>query len=117
MAHKMTKTGNGKHEVIYTLRDDNNETRNMTNEKRIMLERITLMAAEIIQPAGDTINQYLIGKRAYFCREPEQIDTFQGWKKRGYHVKRGEHAITELKLWNGCWRPYKFFAASQVAAN
>ena len=115
MAHKMMRTGTGRHEVIYTLRDDSKETRNMTNEKRVLLERITLMAAEIIQPADDTVKEFLVGKRAYYCREPEELNTFAGWKAKGYHVKRGEHAITEIKLWSGCWRTYKMFSASQVA--
>lgn len=27
------------------------------------------------------------------------LHTLQGWKARGYKVKKGEHAIAEVKLW------------------
>jgi hypothetical protein len=27
------------------------------------------------------------------------LHTLQGWSARGYRVKKGEHAVTEAKLW------------------
>lgn len=60
----------------------------------------------------------------------EEIHTFQGWKDRGYRVKRGEHAITRLTIWKYAGKKDKeteeetdghcflknscFFATSQV---
>lgn len=60
----------------------------------------------------------------------EEIHTFQGWKDRGYMVKRGEHAITRLTIWKYAGKKDKeseeekdghcflknscFFATSQV---
>jgi len=57
-------------------------------------------------------------------KEAEEINTYHGWIVKGYKVKRGERAITKLKI----WRPYKkktgeeaiykgqaaFFSSSQV---
>lgn len=33
-----------------------------------------------------------------------EVDTFAGWKRRGYSVKKGEHAAFQTKL----WKPSKF---------
>jgi hypothetical protein len=28
-----------------------------------------------------------------------EVDTFAGWKYRGYKVKKGEHAVFQTKIW------------------
>lgn len=28
-----------------------------------------------------------------------EVDTFAGWKYRGYKIKKGEHAVFETKIW------------------
>lgn len=33
-----------------------------------------------------------------------EVDTFAGWKRRGYAVKKGEHAVFTTKI----WKPSKF---------
>lgn len=33
-----------------------------------------------------------------------EVDTFAGWKRRGFTVKRGEHAVFKTKI----WKPSKF---------
>ena len=87
----------------------------MTNEKRIMKEAIRLMADGQTQPASDELKTYYIGKHVYICLEPEKIDTFYGWKQKGYHVKKGQKHITYLDLTCGrSWKTYYFFSASQV---
>ena len=29
----------------------------------------------------------------------DEIHTFQGWKERGFKVRKGEHAITRFSIW------------------
>ena len=118
MNHRIKTIGTGKNQVSYRIADmgEGNNSHVMTNERRIMKERIRLLADGYLQPVSDELKQYFIGRYAYICSEPEQIDTFYGWKQKGYHVKRGEKAITELELTAGrSWRKYYFFSASQVA--
>lgn len=31
-----------------------------------------------------------------------EVDTFAGWKRRGYVVKRGEKATFQTKIWKPC---------------
>lgn len=38
-----------------------------------------------------------------------EVDTFAGWKRRGYSVKRGEHAVFKTKI----WKPSKFKATDE----
>lgn len=115
--HKTFTMGSGNHEVSYRLRDslDNHGTHNMTNQKRVELEMVNLFSDGQLQAASNEMVTYYIGKREYTCFEIEALDTFQGWKEKGYHVKRGEKAITDIKLYQGYgWRKYYFFSASQV---
>lgn len=91
---------------------------NLTNRAKVLEERILLAAYGEIGWQDEETQTFYIGQNAYMCRTPEEIDTFQGWKNRGYYVKRGQKAISELKLWSGAAglsKPYYFFAASQVA--
>lgn len=113
--HKTFYMGTGNAQVAYSLRDGG-ESHTMTNEKRVLLHRIELMADGQLSPVSNELKKYNIGKREYICHEPEMIDTFQGWKKRGFYVKRGQKAITFLKLYAGYgWKEYHFFSQSQVA--
>lgn len=117
MAHRIKTIGTGKNMVSYRIADmgEGNDAHIMTNEKRIMKERIRLLSDGEIKPVSDELKQYYIGKHVYFCLEPENIDTFYGWKQKGYHVKKGQKAITYLDLTCGrSWKKYYFFAASQV---
>ena len=29
----------------------------------------------------------------------EAVDTFAGWKRKGYSVKKGEHAVFKTRIW------------------
>ncbi len=31
-----------------------------------------------------------------------EVDTFAGWKRKGYVVKRGEKAVFQTKIWKPC---------------
>lgn len=33
-----------------------------------------------------------------------EVDTFAGWKRRGFSVKKGEHAVFKTKI----WKPSKY---------
>ena len=60
----------------------------------------------------------------------EDVHTFAGWKKRGYTVKKGEHAALKLTIWKHTTKknkdgeeetrmfmtPAHFFTESQVKA-
>lgn len=118
MAHKIKTIGTGKNMVSYRLADmgEGNDSHIMTNAKRIMKERIRLLSDNQLSPVSDELKSYYIGKHVYFCLEPEEIDTYIGWKQKGYHVMKGQKAITFLELTCGrSWKKYNFFAASQVA--
>lgn len=59
---------------------------------------------------------------------PEEIATFQSWKRRGYMVMKGQHAVAKFKIWKPCKKKSdsddeeptlylvdaNFFSASQV---
>lgn len=117
MAHITKTIGTGRNQVSYRIADmgEGGDAHIMTNEKRIMKEAIRLMADGQTQPASDELKTYYIGKHVYICLEPEKIDTFYGWKQKGYHVKKGQKHITYLDLTCGrSWKTYYFFSASQV---
>lgn len=118
MAHREKTIGTGNNAVTYRIADmgEGNDAHIMTNQKRIMKERIRLLAEGTLLPVSDELKQYYIGRYAYICHEPEEIATFLEWKKRGYHVRKGQKAITYLDLTCGrSWKKYHFFSASQVA--
>ena len=71
----------------------------MTNEQIIFNERIDLMEKGTIGTTGETIVVEDAEGNKMQYNEPEQIHTFLEWKKRGYKVKRGEHAVTKLNIW------------------
>lgn len=33
-----------------------------------------------------------------------EVDTYAGWSRKGYTVKRGEHAVFKTKIWKPCKR-------------
>lgn len=117
MSHRIKTIGTGINQVSYRIADmgEGNDAHIMTNSKRIMKERIRLLAEGQTKPVSDELKTYYIGKHVYICLEPEELDTFYGWKQKGYHVKKGEKAITYLDLTAGrSWKKYYFFTASQV---
>jgi hypothetical protein len=55
----------------------------MNNVQAIEIEKISLIQRGIIQ-------------------EGEEIHTFNGWKERGFSVKKGEKACATFQIWRQC---------------
>ncbi len=71
----------------------------MTNEQIILKERIELMKSGKIGTTGKFIVVEDGEGNKKKVKEPAQLHTFFAWKKKGYKVKHGEHAITKLDIW------------------
>ena len=71
----------------------------MTNEQIIFNNRMELMKAGIIGTTGKNIVIEDEEGRKTLTREPEQIHTYMEWKRRGYTVKHGEKAVSEIPIW------------------
>lgn len=71
----------------------------MTNEKIILLERMSLLKAGKIGTTGRVFRLDNGDGTTTDILEPEEIHTFAAWKERGMSVKKGEHAVTKLTIW------------------
>ena len=71
----------------------------MTNTQIIMNASIDLMKQGIIKTTGRFLTQVLPDGMEIQIPEPEAIHTYNGWKERGYQVKRGEHAKAAFTIW------------------
>lgn len=70
----------------------------MTNEMIIFNNRIELQKKNIIKGTGNMIEVEKNGEKITL-EEPEEIHTFNGWKQRGYKVKKGEHSSIKFPIW------------------
>lgn len=71
----------------------------MTNEQIILFESVKLMKEGVLKPMDDTITvEYCDGKTEE-VQIPEPIHTFNGWKERGYSVKKGEKSKIKFAIW------------------
>lgn len=70
----------------------------MTNEMIIFNNRIELQKKNIIKGTGNMIEVEINGEKITL-EEPEEIHTFNGWKQRGYKVKKGEHSSIKFPIW------------------
>lgn len=105
----------------------------ITNEQIIFNARFELMGQGKIGSTGRMIVMQDDDGNEKEIPEPEIIHTFNGWKERGYKVKKGEHAVAKLGIWKYSEKPEDedgkekvgrggycfikqscFFAASQV---
>lgn len=71
----------------------------MTNEQIIFNERMELMKNGIIGKSGRKILVADMYGNQKEIEEPEQMHTYAEWKKRGYTVKHGQHAVSKLTIW------------------
>ena len=74
----------------------------MKNEEIILRERLRLMIAGKIGSTGATM---VIEKEDGSTEEisvPEELHTWEGWRRAGYRVKHGEHAIATFPIWKHC---------------
>jgi antirestriction protein ArdC len=71
----------------------------MTNERIIFNESQRLMAEGILKGSGTFVNvEFEDGTNAY-VELAEEIHTFNGWKQRGYSVKKGEKSKIKIAIW------------------
>ena len=71
----------------------------MTNAQIILQNSVFLMEQGILKATKEKI---LFADEEGNVREvnkPEEIHTFQTWKKLGYQVKKGEHAVAKFPVW------------------
>ena len=70
----------------------------MTNQMIILAASFQLMEQGILQGSGHKVTvQGADGEIE--LEAPEAIHTYQRWKELGYQVRKGEKAITSLRIW------------------
>ena len=71
----------------------------MTNAQLIMREAFALMQAGKLRGSGQFVTIDNGDGEAREIELPEAIHTFSAWKKAGFTVKRGEHAVACFPVW------------------
>ena len=71
----------------------------MTNAQIIFNESVELMKNGKIGTTGKQIEVEDENGNKMMLDEPEDIHTFQTWKKLGYCVKKGEKAVAQFHIW------------------
>ena len=71
----------------------------MTNAMIIMNESIRLMKEGVIKGTGEFIEVENADGTKEKLEMPEPIHTFNGWKERGYCVKKGEKSKIKFPIW------------------
>lgn len=70
----------------------------MTNEQIIFNERVKLMKDGVLKGTGEFIElEFEDGVET--IEIPEEIHTFNGWKQRGFIVKKGEKSGIKFPIW------------------
>ena len=71
----------------------------MTNADIIFTNSQKLAEQGKILYTGRTLRTVLPDGTTAEIRETEAIHTFQEWKKTGYTVKKGQHAVAKFAIW------------------
>ena len=71
----------------------------MTNAMIILNERIKLMEDGVIKGTGQFVEIENEDGSKTRLELPEEIHTFNGWKERGYSVKKGEKSKIKFPIW------------------
>lgn len=71
----------------------------MTNEKIILDESFRLMKEGVLKGSGIFVTMEFADGKSEEVELPEEIHTFNGWKTRGYSVKRGEKSAIKFPIW------------------
>ena len=71
----------------------------MTNAMIILDESVRLMDEGVLAGTGEFITVENADGTKKQLEMPEEIHTFQGWKERGFSVKKGEKAIAKFPIW------------------
>lgn len=70
----------------------------MTNEMIILVESVKLMEEGILKGTGKFAEAEINGKIEKF-EIPEEIHTYERWKKMGYQVQKGEKSNIKFMVW------------------
>lgn len=70
----------------------------MTNAQIIMSNRVFLMQEGIIK-ATDAVMTITDDDGTRTINVPEEIHTFNEWKKAGRMVQKGQHAVAKFQIW------------------
>lgn len=70
----------------------------MTNEMIIMNESLRLMEEGTLKGSG-VFGEIETDLGTMTVELPEEIHTFNGWKQRGYNVKKGEKSQIKISIW------------------
>lgn len=71
----------------------------MTNAQIILNESINLMKQGVLKGTGQYITVENKNGEAELLEMPEEIHTFNGWKERGFSVKKGEKSKIKFSIW------------------
>ena len=71
----------------------------MTNEQIIFDRSMVLMEQGILKGSGEFGTRITEEGEEEQFELPESIHTFNGWKARGYQVKKGEKAVAKFNIW------------------
>lgn len=71
----------------------------MTNSEIIFRNRVFLMEQEIIKGIEGTSMIWSDEEGEREIQIPEEIKTFDEWKREGYIVQKGQHAVARFQIW------------------
>lgn len=71
----------------------------MTNAQIILQNSIFLMEQGLLKGTDQTITIQDEDGTSRQVQMPEPIHTYNAWKKLGYQVQKGEHAIAKFPIW------------------
>lgn len=85
----------------------------MTNAEIIFSNRVFLMEQGVIKGIEGTSITFKDEDGEREVMMPEEIKTFEAWKREGYIVQKGEHAVAKFQI----WMPRKNKKAAQAEAD
>jgi len=88
----------------------------MTNNQIIFDQSQKLAEDGVIAYTGRTFPVRLEDGTESEIKETEAIHTFAEWKKAGYMVKKGQHAVAKFAIWMYTDRPSRATVAAREAA-
>lgn len=71
----------------------------LTNSQIILQNALQLMEQGILKGSGEMAVQELPDGTKIEIELPEVIHTYNGWKERGYQVRRGQKAKATFTIW------------------
>lgn len=71
----------------------------MTNAEIIFSNRVFLMEQGVIKGIEGTSITFKDEDGEREVMMPEEIKTFEAWKREGYIVQKGEHAVAKFQIW------------------